>query len=240
MKTRKTHVLILTTKRVRAKEPWKYLIDTVAQIDLENPKSIQQRGIVCDGVYDGPAMLGWPVYNYDKSPNVGNKLPFWNLLQIGAGMGGDLIALEDDLSFSNGAIARMASIEVPYDCGWVQFFCPKGQSAAKGPGLWKQPLGSSRFNQALKFTHEALVRLTEGFMSDAWSKETAADNALGTAAKDFGLNYVRHSPDLCEHVGETSQAHELQGLKWFRKAENFRGSTWDCNKLNPLDFQDVK
>lgn len=240
MKNR-TNLLILTTARARAKDPWEYVNDTIWQVQGQDLRDIRTCGIVCDGKYEGIRPEGWLICEYDKGTATGNKLPFWQLLNTGADMGGDLIALEDDLQFSTNAIQRMAKTPIPYNCGWVQFFCPKPQSGARGVGLWRMPRGSSRFNQALKFNHDAITGLcyTED-LSQEWRSETAADNALGLAAKHLGLDYVRHYPDLCEHVGVVSQAHDIIGLKNFRKAENFRGADWNCQKLNPMDFAEVK
>lgn len=237
---KKTNLLILTTARERAKDPWEYCNDTIWQIQEQDTRAIQQFGIVCDGKYGGIRPEGWGIYEYSKGTAVGNKFPFWQLLNTGADMGGDLLALEDDLLFSAGAIARMAKVSVPYDCGWIQFFAPKTASAATGLGLWKQPCGSSRFNQALKFDHGALISLTGSALPPEWFAETAADNALGLAAKSLGLQYVRHYPDLCEHVGTVSQAHDIVGLKNFRKAQNFRGEDWNCNKLDDQQYAEVK
>lgn len=238
-----TNLLVLTCARSREADPWKYIRATLPGIDAD-PITQERRGlpapikkgIVCDGKYDGPRPPGWDVYEFTRPPGTlrtKNKLPYWHLLQIGLDLGGDLVALEDDLLFSRNAIQRMASIIVPGDLAWLQFFSPRVlRSWDMYPGIWRPPLSSSTFLQAVKFPRRTLEQLVAWQLEPAFTMFGESDNALAMAAAKLGLDYGTHCPDLVQHVGEISEAQDdTDELHKWRTSECWGGEAFDCMQL---------
>lgn len=209
-----TNLLVLTCARTRNTEgdPWQYIKQTLPEIDAEAVPGLG-RGIVCDGHYEGPRPPGWIVYEYERPPGnlrAGNKLPYWHLLRVGRDLGGDLVALEDDVTFCKNAVRRMATFPVPEDLGWVQFFSPMViRNFDTWPGLWRPPKTSSSFLQAAKFPPRTLQQLIY-WQENApeFALASASDDALSIFSPKLGLNYGVHCPDLVQHVGELSEAQE--------------------------------
>jgi len=239
-----TNLLILTCRRSRDTDPWRYVRATLEGADRDpilQPKRGHPapvlKGIVCDGPYDGPRPPGWDVYEYTRPPGTlrtKNKLPYWYLLQIGADLGGDLIALEDDLKFSKHAISRMASLIVPADLAWLQFFSPRVlRSWDMFPGIWRPPLSSSTFLQAVKFPHRTLLQLLAWQREPEFSMYGESDNALAVAAAKLRLDYGVHCPDIVQHVGEVSEAQEGtdQLFEW-RTSACWGGEDFDVMRLH--------
>lgn len=209
-----TNLLVLTCARTRNgdADPWQYIKRTLPPIDAERVPGLR-KGIVCDGPYEGPRPPGWDVYEFQRPPGnlrAGNKLPYWHLLRVGLDLGGDLLALEDDVSFARNAVRRMATFPIPDDLAWVQFFSPMViRTFDTYPGLWRPPAGSSSFLQAAKFPERTLQRLIEWQENAAeFSISQASDSALAIFAPLLGLSYGVHVPDLVQHVGELSEAQE--------------------------------
>lgn len=249
-----TSVLILTCARRGLPDPWQYISELIAQLQAEDAPV--RHGIVCDGAYSGPRPEGWTIFEFDRagaapeadpelSPGFtthlrafrGNKLPYFHLLDVGRKMGGEIVALEDDVILSRNAIRRMISFLVPRDLAWVQFFSPRVLTGPDSyPGLWRPPLGSSLFLQATKYPAWALESLCQ------W-KEThpksicfaESDTSLALAAKILSMKYGVHSPDLVQHRGESSEANEGSTLDKWRISQCWGGKAFDCLSLAPLD-----
>lgn len=240
-----SNVLILTCARARNERPWAYLESLLPQIDAEKAP-LPHFGIVCDGEYQGPRPAGWTIHEYHRPPPPdgatfikGNKLPYWHLLGIGAQLGGDLVALEDDVSLSRNAIRRMATFLVPGDLAWVQFFSPQTFTQPNTwPGLWRPPEGSSLFLQAAKFPAWALQKLV------AWQTDPEhrflqyreSDQALALAARCMELRYGSHCPDLVQHMGEVSEANPGEKLSpYWRVSRCWGGTNFDALSLFQRD-----
>lgn len=238
-----TNLLILTCRRRALVEsgadPWKYLRDTIAQIVAEDAP-LNAAGVVCDGSYEGGPDLpdGWTLYEFDRETcdtptNIrGNKWSYWHLLNIGRLLGGDLIALEDDLWFSTNAVRRMMAFPIPLDLAWVQFFSPRILVAPDSPpGLWRPPGGTSLFLQAAKYSAPALAQLIDFKRHPLWTQWKESDTCLATAEHELGLRYGVHSPDLVQHRGDLSEANPLDKLNPWRKSACWLGSEFDALEL---------
>jgi hypothetical protein len=237
-----TNVLILTCARARLEDPWQYIRQLVPQIEFE--KAPVQCGIVCDGLYDGPRPEGWTVHEFDRSSSPmgaikGNKLPFWRLLELGAELGGDLVALEDDILLSRNAIRRMAAFLVPADLAWVQFFNAhifNGCGINMFPGIWRPPPGSSLCLQATKFPLWALRKIVAWQTDPRWVAYQASDEALAFCARALDLAYGTHCPDLCQHIGEESEANPGSKLEHqWRHSNCWPGTAFDSLSLFSRD-----
>lgn len=237
-----TNLLILTCRRRRlvdaGENPWSYLQDTIAQIVAEDAP-LNAAGVVCDGEYDGPELPeGWTLFEFDRltcaTPTMlkGNKLPYWHLLTIGREMGGDLIALEDDLWFATNGVRRMATFLIPRDVAWVQFFSPRILVAPDSPpGLWRPPGGTSLFLQAAKYSAAGLAQLVDWRHDPLFNRFAESDTALALAEHSIGLRYAVHSPDLVQHRGEQSEANPNTKLDQWRRSATWPGAHFDALEL---------
>ncbi len=239
-----TNLLILTCRRSREADPWRYVRDTLEGADRDpilherrGHAAAVRKGIVCDGPYEGPRPPGWDVHEFKRPPDTlrtKNKLPYWFLLKVGLDLGGDLIALEDDLRFSKNAIGRMASLIVPADLAWLQFFSPRVLRAWDFfPGIWRPPLSSSTFLQAVKFPRRTLEALIAWQLEPEFSMFQESDNALAIAAAKLRLDYGVHCPDLIQHVGQVSEAQDATDqLHEWRTSSCWGGEDFDVMKLH--------
>lgn len=234
-----THLLVLTCARRSLENPWQYVEQLLPQIAAEQAP-LASFGIVCDGEYEGHRPDGWEVYEYARPAGSlpgGNKLPYWYLLERGAELGGDLVALEDDLLLSKNAVRRMASFLVPRDLTWVQFFSPQTfRDTNPFPGLWRPPRSSSLFLQAAKYPSWGLQRLVEWRNDPRWAQYNVSDQALWLASRCLELSYGAHCPDLVQHLGEESQATPGAKLspEW-RTSRCWAGTQFDCLSLYTRD-----
>jgi hypothetical protein len=237
------NLLILTCPRKSMADPWAYLRATVAQVEAE--ETSLNCGLVVDGSFAGGPTLpdGWTVHEFDRTAPgpyrteiAGNKWPFWHLLSLGAQLGGDLIALEDDLLFCYQAVRRMMSLIIPRDVSWVQFFSPAVlPSPQSHPGLWRPPIGSSMFLQAARFTAPALAKLVAWRDDPRWVSYDASDTALAVASQCLGLRYGAHAPDLVQHVGGVSNMAPGEGLEGWRMSSCWGGQDFDAMSLHRRD-----
>jgi hypothetical protein len=233
-----TTLLILTKPRGSLEDPYQYLRQTIAQIDRENAPV--EKGIVCDGDYSGPRPPGWEVFEYFRPPGAlpfGNKLPYWHLLSLGYDAGGELLALEDDLTFCHNAIRRMASFLIPADLAWVQFFSPQIlMDAQMYPGLWRPPISSHLFLQAVKYSHETLARLMDFNEHPEWGMFSTSDQSIALASERLGLDYGVHAPDLCQHAGDLSLANPGASISDLRISKMWPGQAFDSLGLYSADY----
>lgn len=215
------NLLMLTTARTRMADPWAYCNATIAAIQGQDLGGVSTIGIVSDGEYGGVQPQGWVLNDQPKAAAPGNRAAFWRLLKLGAAMGGDLLAIEDDVIFAPEAIAKIAALAVPPGAGWVQFFRPlRYRTPMPTPGIWPRPRGSHLFNQALKFSADAIAALAEHEPS---TSDIGADAALAHVAASLGIDYCRHVPDLVQHIGAVSQFHPTVNSIDGRTAESFAG-----------------
>lgn len=238
------NLLILTCRRKGAADPWEYLKHTVDQIAFEEAP-FDHAGVVVDGTYEGGPTLpeGWHVHEFDRTaPGPfrttirGNKWPYWHLLGIGADLGGDLIALEDDLLLCHSAVRRMMGMIVPKDLGWVQFFSPQVLPLAEAyPGLWRPPIGSSLFLQAARYQAWALPKLIAWRDDQRWNSYHESDTALAVASRCLAMRYGVHSPDLVQHAGVVSEATPEEKLDKWRTSYCWGGAGFDAMKLFQRD-----
>jgi hypothetical protein len=234
-----TNLFILTCARLRLEDPWQYIRQLIPQIEAEKAP-LANFGIVCDGLYHGPRPAGWLIHEYDKPPGTlpgGNKLPYWHLLDKGHELGGDLIALEDDLLLSANAVRRMAAFLVPRDLTWVQFFSPQTfRDMHPYPGLWRPPRGSSLFLQAAKYPSWGLQRLVDWRRDPRFEQYQVSDQSLFLASRCLELSYGAHCPDLVQHLGEASEVTPGATLSpdW-RMSQCWGGTQFDSLSLFTRD-----
>jgi len=137
----------------------------------------------------------------------GNKKPYWHLLKLAAETGDDVLALEDDLILCHNAIRRMATLPIPSDLAWLQYFSPKiFQQMWAHIGLWRPPPYSHGFLQAVKFSRRALPVIAAWREELEWHKYGSSDDTLNLCAMRHGLKYGAHYPDLVQHAGAVSNA----------------------------------
>ncbi len=237
------NLLILTCPRPGLPDPWEYLRATIAQVEAE--ETPLNCGVVVDGSYTGgpPLPKGWTLFEFDRqAPGPyrtelgGNKWPYWHLLSIGAALGDDLIALEDDLLLCHSAVRRMMSLIIPRDLGWVQFFSPAVLPTPQSyPGLWRPPVGSSLFLQAARFTAPALKQLVAWRDDPRWMSYHESDTALAVASRCLPMRYGVHSPDLVQHAGVVSQAAPEERLDKWRMSSCWGGPEFDAMSLHRRD-----
>lgn len=216
-----TAILVLTSAR-DTERPHEYLEATVKEIDREELDV--PRWIVCDGKYLGPEFPGWRVEEYVKPADAikGNKLAYWRLLELGASAGGEVLAFEDDLTFSHNAVRRMAGFHVPSDLSWVQFFSPMViRNEDTFPGLWRPPPYSHLFLQACKWSRAGLRKMLSWKDDPEFVTYAESDQAVNLAAMRYGLRYGVHAPDLVQHVGATSLASGYSDLNKWRTSNMF-------------------
>lgn len=244
-----TAIAILTCPRATA-NPWEYFTSTVDHIESEEIDP-HPRLVVCDGEYSGPALgdrwevLEYPRQELPESPDAvrlrrGNKAPyFWLLEQAHRRFNGDVLVLEDDLTFCLNAVRRMISLPIPADCAWVQFFSPHLFFPEAQPGLWRPPHGSFLFCQAIKFTGRTLHQLTDWARTDpSFGKFVESDQALALASYRLGLDYGAHCPDLARHAGDVSVASgPTATAEGKRQAKIFPGPDFDAMTLYARDAQ---
>lgn len=214
-------ILVLTSARATEK-PHEYLEATIREIDLEELEA--PKFIVCDGKYLGPEFRGWRIEEYVKPPDAiqGNKLAYWRLLELGAEAGGDVLALEDDLTFCHNAVRRMAGFHVPADLTWVQFFSPMViRNPDTFPGLWRPPLYSHLFLQACKWSRVGVRRMLSWRQDPEFITYAESDQAVNLASMRLGLRYGVHAPDLVNHVGGVSLASGYDKLNKWRTSSMF-------------------
>jgi hypothetical protein len=211
------NLIVLTCPRQSAPEAWPYIGNTLAQIDAEDVAGVRKSIVVDRGdvdlVGEGWACkapgLGWAIEPFTDDHLVGNKWAYWRCLELAAAAGGDLILLEDDLSFCRNAVRRMMLFPVPSDLGLVSFFSPRIlETASAIPGLWRPPR-FTYFTQAIKFSESCLLRLVAWKNDRRWQQYTASDNALMVALTNLGIRYGVHCPDLVQHTGDISECTPL-------------------------------
>lgn len=218
-------IFVLTSPRATA-EPFSYLHHTLKQIHGE--------GLAAHVVVDGLEQLAFEdfasdladlgdftSYRFERpagSFKGGNKLPYFHLLELALEAGGDVVALEDDLELCENAMLRMITFPVPKDVAWVQFFSAwtfrdekiAGIASSERapwrphPGLWRVP-SPLQGCQAIKYPHRTLEQLVDWKRRDPeWGKYNESDVALGLAQERLSLRNACHSPDLVQHVGDSS------------------------------------
>jgi hypothetical protein len=192
-------------------KPWPYVGATLDAIDRE-AVPVAAQVLFVDGLETPPDVKpDWEIVHW-KRPHMalrGNKLPYFALLKHAFELGhDDVLVLEDDLIFSENAVRRMVTLPVPSDCAFLQFFSPHLLPAAHMiPGIWRPPLGSVKFCQAIKFTRPTLARLLDWAEHDReFGKFVESDQSLNLAVYRLNLRYGVHCPDLVDHVGGNSAA----------------------------------
>jgi hypothetical protein len=192
-------------------KPWPYVGATLDAIDRE-AVPVAAQVLFIDGTETPPEVKPeWEIVHWQRRHMAlrGNKLPYFALLENAFARGHDqVLVFEDDLVFSENAVRRMVTLPVPTDCAFLQFFSPHLLPAAfMQPGIWRPPLGSVKFCQAIKYTRPTLARLIDWAENDReFGKFVQSDQALNCAVYRLQLRYGVHCPDLVDHVGEISAA----------------------------------
>jgi len=179
------------------------LLDAKAS-DVDVERQAHDRGDVLANIVLGPEIRPLEE-NAAQTLVQGNKKPYWHLLKLAAETGEDVIALEDDLTLCHNAIRRMATLPIPGDLAWLQFFSPKiFQQMWAFIGLWRPPPYSHGFLQAVKFSRRALPTIAGWRDELEWHKYGSSDDTLNLCAMRHGLKYGAHYPDLVQHAGDVS------------------------------------
>jgi hypothetical protein len=214
-------ILVLTSAR-QTERPFGYLEKTVAQIDAE--EIAVEKVIVCDGRYTGPEFKGWRVVEYEKPENSikGNKLAYWRLLEEGVALGGEVVALEDDITFGLNGLRRIVAFLIPRDLAWVQFFSPMIlRQKESWPGLWRPPPYSALFLQAVKWSAAGARAMLSWRDHGEFVIHGESDQTVNLAAMRLGLRYGVHCPDLVDHVGAVSLVSGGDELNNWRTSQCF-------------------
>jgi hypothetical protein len=243
-------IFVLTSARpvdpdAREDKPWPYVGATLDAIDRESVP-VAAQVLFVDGPDAPPEVKpDWEIVKWQRPPRSlrGNKLPYWALLRNAFERGhDDVLVFEDDLIFSENAVRRMVTLPIPSDCSFLQFFSPHLLPAAHMlPGIWRPPLGSVKFCQAIKFTRATLARLLDWQEHDLeFGKYVESDQSLNLAVLRLNLRYGVHCPDLVDHVGEISLCSPGDSLNLAdnerqRKSHCFGDVGFDALRLYDVD-----
>jgi hypothetical protein len=224
-------IVVLTCVRPEQGEPFRFFNETIAQLEAERPGLDFEGHVVCDITRgDAPPTLpeGWELHKFHRPAGSlpGNKLPYWNALEIASHRAGDAaLVFEDDVALCPNALRRMVSFPIPRDLDFVMFYAPAVfQNPRVFPGLWRTPtpvIGT----QAIKFRKDALWKLVEFSRLAAFGAYTASDEMLEAARVMLGMKYGAHCPEIVQHVGEESAVDYGADLshRW-RRAHTFAAS----------------
>lgn len=152
----------------------------------------------------------------------------------------DVLFFEDDVLLCKGAVARMAAVPVPEDCGCVTFFDMKDVPQGTLPGLYRYAPRDVRGwefwgCQSLLFPAD----MVDWLAGQAWSSVTArpvkmgSDVALGilVACHPRRNRIAVHIPSLVQHVGGVSACFPGLPLTERRTTRHFRGADFDAGSL---------
>jgi hypothetical protein len=241
-----TAIYVLTCPRPPEEEggsEWPYVLETCKAIEREDLPAPHFLFVDGDAM---PADLNvdfWRLVNWER-PHMalrGNKLPYWAVLEHALeGLYDDVIVLEDDLKFCANAVRRMLTFPVPADVAFVQFFAPHINLASNvHPGLWRPPLTSQQFTQAIKYPARTLRQLLEWSDTFEFGKFVESDQALNLASTRLGLRYAVHAPDLVDHVGASSATvpGSTVGETSGRISQCFPDEGFDALRLYDLDLK---
>ena len=146
---------------------------------------------------------------------------FWWLLDCAAAAGGDLLALEDDISTARNFLAYAAG----WRCPSMTSFCFMGaQGTEQGRPQSPETFGG---NQALWFPAPLVAKLAarEPLRLPGWLQ----DNALAHELQVLGECVYYHRPSLVQHLEGPSIA--APGRRWHPHAIDFPGEAFDCLSL---------
>lgn len=215
-------IAMLTTPRDGAS----YVERTHAAVKAQLPAG-EECLLVVDG-RQGPVCVGPTAFVTKK--HKGNRAAFFEVIGHAAVYARPLLFLEDDIELCRNAIPYMFDFRIPDGIGWVQFFTPPPLRSGAGNGLHVGPPGTARFLQAAKFSAETCLRLWSWWAASDIDHAGGSDVALGMASKEMQIPWAAHSPDLVQHIGETSTGDNTH-LTWWRRSADWPGEEFDANTL---------